>query len=156
MEIPVRVPASIEHLVGEWTGTKRLWFAADQPSLDSAGTARVSRVGGGHFLAISYEWVFEAKGQEGLILLQCNEAKHTGEASWVDSFHMSGSIMLSKGTFSGGVLNVLGAYAAPPGPDWGWRIIVDASDAAHLRLLMDNVSPSGQSDRAVEAVFTRR
>ncbi|MDB4879789.1 MAG: hypothetical protein JWL60_1235 [Gemmatimonadetes bacterium] len=152
----MRVPASMEHLVGEWTGTKRLWLAAGLPSLDSAGTARVSRVGGGHFLSVSYEWVHEGTGQEGLLLLQCNEGKHAGEASWVDSFHMSGSIMMLRGQYAGGILNVLGSYPAPPGPDWGWRIIVDASDPARLRILMDNVSPAGQSDRAVEAEFTRR
>lgn len=152
----MRVPAAMEHLVGEWNGTKRLWFAPGQPSFDSAGTARVSRVGGGHFLSISYEWVHDGKGQEGFLLLQCNEAKEVGGASWVDSYHMSGSIMTCTGRYRAGVLDVLGSYAAPPGPDWGWRIVVDGSDRERLRILMDNVSPAGQADRAVEAEFTRR
>jgi hypothetical protein len=52
---------------------------------------------------------------------------------------------------------VRGSYAAPPGPDWGWRTDV-TPNAERLRVVMHNVWPEaqgGKEELAVEAVSTR-
>ena len=52
-------------------------------------------------------------------------------------------------------LSVRGTYAAPPGPDWGWRIdVTPAGDT--LRVVMYNVWPQeqgGKEELAVEAEY---
>jgi hypothetical protein len=53
--------------------------------------------------------------------------------------------------------SVRGTYAAPPGPDWGWRIDV-TPDGDKLRIEMHNVWPEeqgGKEELAVEAVYGR-
>ena len=48
-----------------------------------------------------------------------------------------------------------GSYAAPPGPDWGWRITIQPLENEQFKLIMHNVTPDGAAMLAVEAVFSR-
>jgi hypothetical protein len=52
-------------------------------------------------------------------------------------------------------MSVKGSYAAPPGPDWGWRIVIHSPDEQNLHMVMYNSTPEGQEDLAVEAKYTR-
>jgi hypothetical protein len=53
------------------------------------------------------------------------------------------------------MLSVRGSYAAPPGPDWGWRIEI-TPDGRTLRIVMFNIWPDGsREDLAAEASYTR-
>ena len=53
-------------------------------------------------------------------------------------------------------LAVQGSYAAPPGPDWGWRIEITPEPAGALRIKMYNIWPGGaQEALAAEATYTR-
>ena len=54
----------------------------------------------------------------------------------------------------GPTLAVKGTYAAPPGPDWGWRIEI-TPDEGTLRVVMFNIWPEGKEALAVETVYTR-
>jgi hypothetical protein len=57
----------------------------------------------------------------------------------------------------GSTLSVRGTYAAPAGPDWGWRIDV-TSDRDEMRFVMHNVWPQeqgGKEELAVAAVYQR-
>jgi hypothetical protein len=54
-----------------------------------------------------------------------------------------------------GCMSALGSYSPPPGPDWGWRIILDADPEAGLRILMVNITPDGEEAPAIEADYTR-
>lgn len=56
---------------------------------------------------------------------------------------------------SRGSLEVRGSYAAQPGPDWGWQTVVGPGADGTLRMVMYNVSPDGNEDLAVEAVYRR-
>jgi hypothetical protein len=49
----------------------------------------------------------------------------------------------------------VGSYAAPPGPDWGWRIEIAAEQCKALRLVMFNIWPDGKEELAVEAAYVR-
>ena len=49
-------------------------------------------------------------------------------------------------------LSLLGSYAAPPGPDWGWRIVLEPLSET-LQIRMDNITPDGEDLPAVEATY---
>ena len=48
-----------------------------------------------------------------------------------------------------------GFYAAPPGPDWGWRIVIRSVSPNELTIVMHNISPEGQEDLAVQIDYAR-
>ena len=79
-------------------------------------------------------------------------------ARWTDTWHTGNQPMACSGPRPAGTtLSVRGTYAAPPGPDWGWRIDV-AADGERLRIVMYNVWPQeqgGKEELAVEAVYER-
>ena len=52
-----------------------------------------------------------------------------------------------------GVTSVLGSNAAPPGPDWGWRIVLSPGEP--LKMTMYNIWPNGKEELAVEAMYAR-
>ena len=75
-------------------------------------------------------------------------------AHWIDSWHMSDGVMACEGAVdTDGTIDVRGSYAAPPGPDWGWRIVVRPADGPALHIVMYNVTPEGEEALAVEATF---
>lgn len=59
-----------------------------------------------------------------------------------------------RGPKERGVIDVRGSYAAPPGPDWGWRFIIAPAQMS-LGLVMYNITPAGQEALAVEASYVR-
>jgi hypothetical protein len=54
-------------------------------------------------------------------------------AAWTDSWHMDHKLMVCRGDIDATSLRLLGTYAAPPGPDWGWRIVIRQSEAEFHR-----------------------
>ena len=99
----------------------------------------VKPVAGGSFLQFDYDWTYEGEEQAGLLLFGYDE-ENAASAAWVDSFHMSSKIMSCTGSAADGSAELSGSYAAPPGPDWGWRITIRSvspnelhdCDAQHL------------------------
>ena len=55
-----------------------------------------------------------------------------------------------------GSVSIQGSYAAPPGPDWGWRILIEPRQADSFWMVMYNISPEGREALAVEATYARR
>ncbi len=60
-----------------------------------------------------------------------------------------------------GAARVKGSYAAPPGPDWGWRITIKPpinapGSGESFRMTMHNITPDGEEMLAVEAAYTRQ
>ena len=72
---------------------------------------------------------------------------------------MDHTLMVCRGDIDATSLNLLGTYAAPPGPDWGWRIVIRQSEAGSFILQMFNLAPDnqgrvdGKGDLAVETHF---
>jgi hypothetical protein len=144
-------------LAGEWQGTNRLWLSPDEPVRESPTTASIVPVAGERFATIRYTWADEGKPQDGLIVVRLVEGPEDVQMVWVDSWHMSRQFMLCRGatTRSGGVISATGSYAAPPGPDWGWRIEIHRAAPDVLRIMMYNILPDGQEVVAVEAEYGR-
>ena len=75
-------------------------------------------------------------------------AGETGMA-WADAWHMQNDLMLlADDPVEGADVSAVGSYAAPPGPDWGWRISLHAQP--DFRIVMHNITPDGEEQRAAE------
>jgi len=132
------------------TGHKRLWFEADAEPLISDVEAVLTTEAGGAFATLRYAWSNEGSPHTGIMLIHRQARVGAPAISWADSFHQSGALMaLTCEDVTSTSVTGLGAYAAPPGPDWGWRIEVAWPESDHLVVTMANIWPSGQVDRAV-------
>jgi hypothetical protein len=139
---------------GHWRGTNRLLDPTHNLAEDSAGTAAVTPLLGGRFVRLDYTWEYQGKPQEGSLLIGFDPKTETASAHWIDSWHMGRQVMACSGTGGDGRLAVTGSYAAPPGPDWGWRIEI-TPEGEGLVLVMYNIWPEGREDLAVEARYGR-
>jgi hypothetical protein len=140
---------------GRWVGTSVL---QDPPRIqrdESPSTAVVTPILGSRFVRLEYTWRHGQAPQEGVILIGYNAAAGEVSAHWIDSWHMGDKVMACRGAVGeNGQLDVRGSYAAPPGPDWGWRTVVSPGDN-DLRIVMYNVTPEGREELAVEAKYVR-
>lgn len=151
------IPKALAELTGEWAGVKQLWLTPTDPGRQCEATASVGTAAQGQFLAIRYTWAVDGQPQEGLLLLGSETPAAPPKAVRIDSWHMANQFMMCAGeSASEQRAAVRGAYAAPPGPDWGWRITVEADGAARFRLIMHNITPEGQEALAVLASFERQ
>jgi hypothetical protein len=137
-------------MLGHWRGTNRLRLMPTDEYQPSTATATVG-VTAARFVTIAYTWSDGDAPQDGLLLV--GGSPESAEAVWVDSWHTGPSWM----SFSGGVgedggLRLLGSYAAPSGPDWGWHIHLRPQDAV---LTMHNVVPGSDPYQVVELALDR-
>jgi uncharacterized protein DUF1579 len=140
---------------GRWRATYKLRDPGNSLSADSESTATVTSVLSGRFARIDYTWADKGKPQEGSLLVGWEKNSGVVTMSWVDTWHNSDRIMVSTGVAAAdGGLDARGSYSAPPGPDWSWRTVLSVTDDT-LSMVMFNVSPEGQEDVAVEALYTR-
>jgi hypothetical protein len=149
--------SSLVGLVGNWRGLNRLWLSSAAPVRESETTCIVAPAAQGEFLTFQYTWADEGALQDGLLLVGYEVQSQAVKAVWIDSWHMHDQYMLCTGlTGPQGAISLLGRYAAPPGPDWGWRIEITPQNEDLFDLVMRNVSPQGKSDLAVEARYVRQ
>lgn len=141
---------------GSWRGTNRLQDPHTNLPEDSSSMATVAPVLAGRFVRIDYTWSYQGKPQEGSLLIGYEAKTSTVTAYWIDTWHMSDKVMVCPGIASEkGELTVLGSYAAPPGPDWGWRISITPDNGKGFRIVMFNIEPGGREYFAVESHYTR-
>jgi hypothetical protein len=140
---------------GQWRGTSHLQDPSVGVRDDSESTAVIQSVLGGRFLRLDYSWAYQGKPQEGSLLLGHDPKSGQLSAHWIDSWHMGNVVMRCEGSnLAEAPFSVRGSYAAPPGPDWGWRIDLEAGEDM-LRMVMYNVWPEGKEELAVEAAYAR-
>ncbi|MCI0691236.1 DUF1579 domain-containing protein [candidate division KSB1 bacterium] len=146
-----------EHLLGDWNGANLLRLSWLTPSdYHSFSRLSVAPVANGKFLSFKYTWSHEDVAQEGLILLGYDDQQGIATAAWVDSWHMSSKIMSCQGAIDEqGAIILRGSYEAPPGPDWGWRIVITPKSGSGLQIVMYTISPEGLEDLAVQADYKR-
>ena len=143
-------------LIGQWQGTTRLYLEPPPAAgVVSESRLTVAPIAGGNFLQLNYDWSHESEAQSGVLIVGYEEAD-AASAAWVDSFHMSARIMFCTGSVAEGAATLTGSYAAPPGPDWGWRIALKLVAADELQIVMHNIWPEGKEDLAVQADYKRR
>ncbi len=142
------------NLIGAWTGNNLLRFM--HTDHNSSSDLSVAHVAKGRFLTFTYTWSYENTDHEGLLTLGYDRQQEVATAAWVDSWHMSSKIMSCQGVIDQqGVIDLRGSYEAPPGQDWGWRIVITAPPGKELQIVMYNCSPEGVEELAVRADYKR-
>ena len=140
---------------GRWHGVNTLHDPHTGGPVDTPGTATVTPLHGGRFVRLDYTWSYDGRPQEGSLLIGHQRKADVATAHWIDTWHMGEQVLARAGRVDGGgVVVVLGAYAAPEGPDWGWRIEIAPESGRALRLTMHNIPPEGDEEVAVEAAYT--
>lgn len=143
-------------LTGAWEATNQLWFMPGTPVHESASTLQVAPVVGDAVTMLRYTWSHDGASHEGVMLIR-DVSTTPPHMVWYDSFHTGGTFMvLGNGTRTDAHLAATGSYAAPTGPDWGWRIEVHTSEPGVLLVRHYNILPDGQEALAVEARYTRQ
>lgn len=141
--------------VGQWRGTNRLHDPHTGGPDDSPSTLTIAPMVGGKFLRLEYDWVYGGKPQQGALIIGQEADAGKVTAFWMDAWHMGDVALICHGVAEADdSLAVQGTYPAPPGPDWGWRIVLRAEPQT-LRLLMVNIFPDGKEEAAVEAAYCR-
>jgi len=140
---------------GSWRGVNTLHDPHTGSPVDTPSTLTVTPLLDGRFARLDYTWRYDGKPQEGVMLVGFQKKDEVATAHWIDTWHMGEQVLACAGRAQeGGALSVLGSYAVPGHPDWGWRIEV-YPDAGHsLRIVMFNLSPEGEEWPAVEASYT--
>jgi hypothetical protein len=142
------------NLIGDWTGKNLLRLSWLTPSdYFSSSHLSVAQAARGKFLIFHYGWDHENEPQEGTLLVG-HDKQNIATAAWVDSWHMNSNVMFCQGSVTAqGIIDLRGSYKAPPGPDWGWRIIITAGSCDTLQITMYNCSPDGTEELAVQADY---
>jgi len=143
---------------GTWHGTSSLQDPTAGVAADSPSLATVTPVLGGRFVRLDYTWSYQGKPQEGSLLIGFEKKADKVTMHWIDGWHNGDKVMVctGPGPTSSPTLSALGSYAAPPGPDWGWRIEVTPEAGQGFRIVMYNLWPDGSREElAVEASYTR-
>lgn len=151
------IPENFRNLIGDWKGKNCLYttWIIENPVRESVSIANVKLAANEKFLKIEYDWIYEDKTQEGLLLIGSEKNSNEVKAFWIDSWHMSDKFMTCDGNFSNNSILMKGFYEVPNHPDWGWRIDIHFENENSLKIVMYNVSPEGEEDLAVEAEYTR-
>jgi hypothetical protein len=143
-------------LVGQWSGTNRLWVYPGEPERESQSEATISLQLIGRVFSFHYTWADKGIPQEGILVAQHDPGTGVASAAWTDTWHMAHAFMHLDGRLElDGRLNLLGSYPAPPDPDWGWRITIDPESPESFRLRMFNIAPQGPEMIAVDTLFRR-
>jgi Protein of unknown function (DUF1579) len=152
------VPKKLGELVGNWSGINRLWLSwhEDKTPKESDSTVTIEFAAKRKFININYTWIYEDETQEGQILLGHEKESDKIKAVWIDSFHMSDKFMINAGNVENDVISIKGFYSVPENPDWGWRTVIDFADDKTFKIVMYNVTPEGEEEIAVEAIYTRK
>jgi hypothetical protein len=146
----------MQEINGSWQGRNYLWMEPGTPVFESDSTAQVRTVAQGQFTEISYTWAYEGEPQEGRLFI--GRPSKDGDVVGVlfDTWHLNGTFMVFKGTAGPeGAVSLLGSYAAPPGPDWGWEIVVEPPENDAFFFRMYNITPEGEKALAVEVKYLR-
>lgn len=139
---------------GTWRGRNRLEDPHSDDAQHSPSTAVITPLLSGRFARLDYTWSYRGSPQEGSLLVGYRPDAEVVTGHWIDTWHMGREVMACEGPADPqGAIAVSGSYAAPPGPDWGWRIEIVAAAGHALRLTMVNVSPEGEEEVAVEAEY---
>lgn len=151
------IPENFKNLIGEWKGKNRLYttWIVENPVRESDSISNVKLAANEKFLKIEYDWIYEDKTQEGLLLIGSEKDSNEVRAFWIDSWHMSDKFMTCDGNFSENSILMKGFYEVPNHPDWGWRTDIHFENENSFKIEMYNVSPEGEEDLAVEAEYSR-
>ncbi|MBA4291872.1 hypothetical protein C0431_02780 [bacterium] len=145
--------------VGHWAGESKLhlsWLEDETKRVQKGPSElHVDLDESGAFATVTYWWTYEGKKQEGVMTVVCDEKRKKCFLGWVDAWHMNYDVMRFEGELKEESVGGFGKYFVGEGePEWGWTIeVLDAGQ--QLKLRMENVTPGGEKEWAVEAIYSR-
>lgn len=148
------VPKPIRTAAGSYTGasTLHLWTSEGIQKDEGPSKLHIEFDRNTKYATVTYTWTYKGKEQEGTILIASDDEGKDVTMGWTDNWHMSAGVLHLKGAVKDDEISCKGKYAAPPGPDWGWRITLESSEDS-LTLKMYNATPKGEEAIAVEAIY---
>ncbi len=145
----------LARICGGFRGTAKTFLEPGAAPIEAAWEGRVAAILGGRFVRFAYRSSVGEKPIAGEMVIAFESSEKLWRISWVDSFHTGTAILVSVGA-GGAAIDVRGTYFAAPGhPHWGWRTVVDDTQAERLGIRMYNVSPEGEEDLGVDIELTR-
>lgn len=142
---------------GVWHGINRLYLDPNGPPDESDSRLVITPLLGDRFVRIDQTWSWQGKPQEGSMLVGFDSDVRQASLHWIDTFHLGRKVMACTGApGQSELLDVLGSYSAPPGPDWGWRITIELNGQDKLQIRMFNIEPDGKPQLAVHASYESR
>lgn len=148
--------ADLARLVGDWSGSLRVWFEPGELVSDATVRGRIRSVLGGRFVLHEYESQCMGEAEQGIAIHGYHLDGHCYESAWIDSFHTGTQIMLSRGVPMATLHAVTASYGSESdGAAWGWRTEVEKSSGDKLLIRMFNITPQGEESLAVEFAYRR-
>lgn len=148
--------ADLARLVGDWSGTVKVWFEPDQLASEGSVRGRIRSVLNGRFVIHEYEAQCMGETENGVAIHGYHLDRHCYESAWIDSFHTGTQIMVSRGVPTAVLHSVTGSYGGESdGEAWGWRTEIELKSADRLLIRMFNITPQGEESLAVEFDYQR-
>jgi hypothetical protein len=144
----------LNSLIGSWEGTTLTWFEPGKDPVKAANKATFKPALNENFVEQEYESSLEGKPFHGKALYAYDSSNEKFQCSWIDSFHMSSSIMFSEGNATEKGFSVLGAYFYEK-IRWGWRTEFEISSKDEIKITAYNITPEGEDFKALETVYKR-
>lgn len=141
---------------GLWAGTSKLQLShlpPDQRVTESPSTLTVAIDPHTSYALVNYVWEYDGEKQYGTVLVCGDESGASVDMAWSDSWHQNSAVMNLKGSESGGSVKASGTWGPEEEP-WGWTVGFGL-EGESLVMRMEVVTPTGDSDWAVEAVYSR-
>ena len=143
----------LNDLTGKYKGITNVWFEPGILADTSECSGEIRPVLDGKFVLHEYHASIQGKPLEGIAIYGCSLGDEKLQSAWVDTFHNGTAIMFSENELNPGGYSVLGQYGKEP--KWGWRTQIEKKDNGTVVITMFNITPEGQSSKAVETIYEK-
>lgn len=151
------VPKEIKDAKGSWKGKSKLHLShlpPEQRVTECDSTLHVDLDEKGEYATITYVWSYDGSREEGSVLVCGSEKSKALTYAWVDSWHQNTAVMLLTGKAEGSApFKTHGKWDAG-GEVWGWTLSLGMVEGKFL-VKMEVVTPAGEAEWAVDAVYAR-
>jgi uncharacterized protein DUF1579 len=148
----------LQHFVGDWAYTMKMWMAPGQPPMESGGTMHAEPILGGRYIQSVYKGEFMGQPFEGHGTDGYDNAAGQYVGTWVDN--AGTGIMHSTGTCdaSGKVFTMTAEPMVDPasGKKAGTKSITTWTDDNHFTMEMFMVDPAGGAPTKVMELSAKR